>query len=117
MSLHSNKLSWFRDNTSLLFLLYPVCLSEEATNVMFIRFGLIRQELETMIYRTRGEHANHYATDEPTIYHSGGEHANHYATDEPTIYHTRGEHANHYATNEPTIYLTRGEHANYYATD
>jgi hypothetical protein len=35
-----------------------------------------------MIYRTRGEHANHYTTR--------GEHANHYTT--------RGEHANHYTT-------------------
>ena len=29
----------------------------------FIVFGLIRSGLEPMIYRTRGEHANHYTTD------------------------------------------------------
>jgi hypothetical protein len=64
-----------------------------------------------------GEHANHYATDEPTIYHTWGDHANHYITDEPTIYPTLDEHANHYITDEPTIYHTWGEHANHYTTD
>jgi hypothetical protein len=29
-----------------------------------------------MIYHTRGEHANHYITDEPMIYRTLGEHAN-----------------------------------------
>ena len=43
--------------------------------------------------QNRGEHANHYTTDEPTIYQTRGEHANHYTTDEPTIYQTRDEHA------------------------
>ena len=58
-----------------------------------------RPELEPTIYRTRGEHANHYTTDvvlslinveclakkqQMSILH------------EPTIYRTRGEHANHY---------------------
>jgi hypothetical protein len=38
-------------------------LSEEATNTNFIIFGLTRPGLEPTIYRTRGEHANHYATD------------------------------------------------------
>ena len=35
----------------------------EATNTNFIVFGLIRPVLEPTIYHTRGEHANHYATD------------------------------------------------------
>jgi hypothetical protein len=35
----------------------------EATNTNFIVFGLTRSGLELTIYRTRGEHANHYATD------------------------------------------------------
>jgi hypothetical protein len=35
----------------------------EATNTSFIVFGLTRPGLEPTIYRTRGEHANHYATD------------------------------------------------------
>jgi hypothetical protein len=39
-------------------------LSAEATNINFIVFGFSQQELEPMIYHTRGEHANHYATDE-----------------------------------------------------
>ena len=38
-------------------------LSGEATNTNFIVFGLTRLGLEPTIYRTRGEHANHYATD------------------------------------------------------
>jgi hypothetical protein len=38
-------------------------LSGEATNTNFIGFGLTRPELEPAIYRIRGEHANHYATD------------------------------------------------------
>ena len=38
-------------------------LSGEATNTNFIVFGLTRPGLEPTIYRTRGEHTNHYATD------------------------------------------------------
>ena len=38
-------------------------LSREATNTNFIVFGLARPGPQTKIYRTRGEHANHYATD------------------------------------------------------
>ena len=47
------------------FALSPLyCLiSGEATNTNFIVFSLTRPVLETTIYRTRGEHANHYATD------------------------------------------------------
>jgi hypothetical protein len=76
----------------------------EATDTNFTVLGLTRSGLEPTIYRTQGEHANHYTTDEPTIYRTQGEHANHYTTDEPTIYRTQGEHANHYTTDEPTIY-------------
>jgi hypothetical protein len=42
-------------------------LSGEATNTNFIVFGLCRSGLEPSIYRTRGQHANHYATDAVTI--------------------------------------------------
>jgi hypothetical protein len=35
----------------------------EATNTNFIVFDLTRPQLEPKIYRTRGEHANHYVTD------------------------------------------------------
>jgi hypothetical protein len=38
-------------------------LSGEATNTNLIVFGLTRPGLEQTIYRTRGVHANHYATD------------------------------------------------------
>ena len=38
-------------------------LSGEATNTKFIVFSLTRPGLEPTIYRTRGEHANYYATD------------------------------------------------------
>jgi hypothetical protein len=37
--------------------------SGEATNTNLIVFGLTRPGLEPTIYHTRGEHANHYATD------------------------------------------------------
>ena len=37
--------------------------SGEATNTNFKVFGLTRPGLEPTIYRTRGEHANHYTTD------------------------------------------------------
>ena len=62
MSLHSDTLFWFRANQSVLFLLNAV-LSEEATHTHLIVFGMTRPGLEPMIYHTRGEHANHYATD------------------------------------------------------
>ena len=35
--------------------------SGEATNTNFIVFGLTQRGIETMIYHTRGNHANHYA--------------------------------------------------------
>ena len=38
-------------------------LSVESTNTKFIVFGLTRPGLKPTIYRTRGEHSNHYATD------------------------------------------------------
>jgi hypothetical protein len=38
-------------------------LSGEATNTNLIVFGLTRQGLEPMIYRTRDEYANHYIID------------------------------------------------------
>jgi len=38
-------------------------LSGEATNTNFIVLGLTRSGLAFTIYRTRGEHANHYTTN------------------------------------------------------
>ena len=63
MSLHSDTLFSFRANQSLLFLLNGACLAEEATNTNFAVFDLTQPGLELTIYRTPGEHANHYATD------------------------------------------------------
>ena len=47
-----------------IFALCPYCcvLSGDATNTNFTVFGLT-PGLEPTIYRTGGEHANHYATD------------------------------------------------------
>ena len=42
---------------------YSCELSREATNTNLILFGFTRSVLELTIYRTRGEHANHYTTD------------------------------------------------------
>ena len=50
-----NTLSRIQANQSLLLL-----LSGEATNTNFIVFGVIGSGLEPTIYRTRGEHTNHY---------------------------------------------------------
>ena len=41
-------------------------LSGEVTQIPILVFGLTRPGLEPTIYRTRGEHANHYATDAVT---------------------------------------------------
>ena len=40
-----------------------VLLRGEATNPTFIVLDLTPSKLEPTIYRTRGEHANHYTTD------------------------------------------------------
>jgi hypothetical protein len=42
---------------------YRFVLSGEATNTIFIVFGLTRSGFEPKIYHTRGEHANDYTTD------------------------------------------------------
>jgi hypothetical protein len=54
MSLHLDTLFWFWANQSLLFLLNTARLVEKQQ---------IPPGLEHTIYRTRSEHANHYATD------------------------------------------------------
>jgi hypothetical protein len=54
MSLHSNTLSLFRADQSLLVLLF---LAREAANANIIVFGLTGSRLETTIYRTRCGHA------------------------------------------------------------
>jgi hypothetical protein len=42
---------------------YWCVLWGEATSTNFTVFGFTRPGLEPTIYRTQGEHANHYATD------------------------------------------------------
>ena len=49
-------------------------LRGEATNTNFIVFGLTRPELEPTICRTRGKHANHYATDAVPLAREKNEH-------------------------------------------
>jgi hypothetical protein len=60
MSRHSDTLSCIPNQP--VFALTPYCcvLSGEATNTNFIVLCLTRSGLEPTIYRTRGEHANHY---------------------------------------------------------
>jgi hypothetical protein len=67
MSLHSDTLSWFRANQSLFFLLNDVCLAEKQHIPMLV-FGLTRLGIDPTIYRTRGEHANHYASDAVCVF-------------------------------------------------
>ena len=61
-AIHSDTLFWFWANQSLLFLFNAVYLAEKQQIPISV-FGLIRLGLEPTIYRTRGEHANLYATD------------------------------------------------------
>jgi len=63
MSPHLDTLSWFRADQSLLFLLNAACLPEKQQISICIVFDMTRLGLEPTIYRTRGEHSNHYATD------------------------------------------------------
>jgi hypothetical protein len=65
MSLHSNTLSWFQANQSLLFLLNATCLVEKQQIPVF---GLNRPGLESTIYSTKGVHARHYTTDTTGIH-------------------------------------------------
>jgi hypothetical protein len=55
LSPHSDTLAWFRANL----LINATCLEEK----QHIVFGFIRSGLESTIYHTQGEHANHYTTD------------------------------------------------------
>jgi hypothetical protein len=54
-------------------------LSREAKNTTFIVFGLTRPGLESTIYRTRGEHANHYTTIKVPVQSQEGEPSRVYA--------------------------------------
>ena len=59
---YSDTLFRLRANQFLLFLLNAACLAEKQ-QINITVFGLTRLGPEPTIYRTRGEHANHYATD------------------------------------------------------
>jgi hypothetical protein len=48
------------------FALSPQCLAEKQ-QIPILVFGLTRSTLDPMIYRTRGEHANHYTTTDAVI--------------------------------------------------
>ena len=119
---HSDTLSCFRANQSLLFLLNAACLAEKQ-NTNFIVCGLTRSVLGPTIYCTRGEHVNYYTTrgEHVNYYTTRGEHVNYYTTrgEHVNYYTTRGEHVNYYTTRGEHVnyYTTRGEHVNYYTTD
>ena len=70
MSPHSDTLSRFRVDQSLLFLLIAACLPEKQQISICIVFGMTRLGLEPTIYRNRGEHSNHYASDAVRIIRS-----------------------------------------------
>ena len=57
MSFHSDSLSSILSQPVLLFLLNAACFTEKQ-QISISVFGLTRQELEPMIYNTRGEHVN-----------------------------------------------------------
>ena len=59
MSPHSDTLSLFRANQSLLFLLNAAYLAEKQ-HIPIVVFVLTRSELEPTIYHSQCEHANHY---------------------------------------------------------
>jgi hypothetical protein len=63
MSLHSDTLFWFRANQSLLFLLNAAFLAEKQQIPILYSFVWQDRSTYPKIYRTRGEHAYHYATD------------------------------------------------------
>jgi hypothetical protein len=62
MSLHLDTLFWFRADQSLLFLLNAACLVEKQQIPISV-FALTWPGLESTIYCTRGQHANHYTID------------------------------------------------------
>jgi hypothetical protein len=62
MSFHSDTLSWFRTNKSLLFPFNAACLKKKQ-QIPIVVFGLNRSGPELTIYCTQIEHANHYTTD------------------------------------------------------
>ena len=63
MSQHSDTLSWFRVNQSLLFLLNAGCLAEKQQIPILLLYSLTRSGFEPTIYPTRGKHASHNTID------------------------------------------------------
>ena len=64
MSIHSDAITWFRVNQSLIFLLNVVCLVEKQQIPMLV-FCLNRTVLEPTIYW--GKQVNHYTTGTDTV--------------------------------------------------
>ena len=62
VSFHLDTLSWPRVNKSLLFLLNAECLAKKEQLPILV-IGFTQSGLEPTIYRTQGEHANHYTTN------------------------------------------------------
>jgi hypothetical protein len=60
---HSDTLSWFQANQSLLFFLNTACLAEKQQIPILQSLVSPDQGSKPTIYHTRGEYANHYTTD------------------------------------------------------
>jgi hypothetical protein len=69
ITLHSETLSWFRANHSLLLLLNAACLAEKQHIPNPIVFGLTRPWLESTISHTQSKHASHYTTGAVTFFY------------------------------------------------
>jgi hypothetical protein len=64
MSFHSDTLSWFQANQSLLLLLNAACLAEKKEYLSYsVMYGLTQLGLDSTIYHTWDEHTNHNTTD------------------------------------------------------
>ena len=63
MSLHSDTLSWFQANQSLLLLLNVACLAEKQQIAISWSLNWPKLGLNLKIYHTQGEHTNDYTTD------------------------------------------------------
>jgi hypothetical protein len=69
ITLHSETLSWFRANHSLLLLLNAACFAEKQHIPNPIVFGLTRPWLESTISHTQSKHASHYTTGAVTLFY------------------------------------------------
>jgi hypothetical protein len=67
-----NDAIWFKNiheqNHPWFLVMNATCLAGETTYTNFLICVLIRPEFEPTIYRTRGEHVNHYTSDTVSIH-------------------------------------------------